>query len=476
MHDFREFIKKLINRRKVVTVKQLINTNLEITEISYRALRTKKNPVLLFNNIYKYPQYKVISNLFCSEENIKLSLGLEYNQKLENLGEFISLLKNPDPPSGIIDLMKKFSFYKNIFNMATKIKSKAYFHENEVSGNDINLYNMPIQFCWPKDISPLITWGLVVTNNINNNRYNVGIYRQQLLSHNQVIMRWLPQRGGALDYNIWKSMHPKKKFPIAIIIGADPYTILSSVIPLPDHISEYSFSGLLRKKKINLVKCKIHDLYVPQNSEIILEGFIYPNQYAKEGPFGDHTGYYNDQESFPIVNIEKIFFRNDPFYHTTYTGKPPDEPSIIGNALNKIYVPIIKKQFSEIQDFYLPPEGCSYRIAIISIKKRYPGHARQVMMQAWSSLRQFMYTKYIIICDDDINIRDWKDVMWAISTRADPYRDSLFIKSSTIDYLDFSSPESGLGSKIGIDATNKVFPETKRKWGEKNIYESRDEK
>jgi 4-hydroxy-3-polyprenylbenzoate decarboxylase len=334
-----------------------------------------------------------------------------------------------------------------------------------LEGNDVDLSRLPIQTCWPEDAGPLITWALVVTKGPHKERQNLGIYRQQVIGSNKVIMRWLAHRGGALDFRDWCKAHPGQPFPLAVALGADPATILGAVTPVPDTLSEYAFAGLLRGDKTEVVKCIGSDLQVPASSEFILEGVIHPDETADEGPFGDHTGYYNEVERFPVFTIERITHRSKPIYHSTYTGRPPDEPAVLGVALNEVFVPILQKQFPEITDFYLPPEGCSYRMAVVSLKKQYPGHAKRVMFGVWSFLRQFMYTKFVIVVDDDINVRDWKDVIWAMTTRMDPARDTTLIENTPIDYLDFASPVSGLGSKIGFDATNKWRGETTREWG-----------
>jgi 4-hydroxy-3-polyprenylbenzoate decarboxylase len=332
-------------------------------------------------------------------------------------------------------------------------------------GADVDLGRLPIQHCWPGDVAPLITWGLTVTRGPHKTRQNLGIYRQQVLGPNKLIMRWLAHRGGALDFREHTLAHPGEPFPVAVALGADPATILGAVTPVPDSLSEYQFAGLLRGAKTEVVKCLGNELQVPASAEIVLEGVIHPGETALEGPYGDHTGYYNEQETFPVFTVERITLRRDPIYHSTYTGKPPDEPAILGVALNEVFVPLLQKQFPEIADFYLPPEGCSYRMAVVSMKKAYPGHAKRVMFGVWSFLRQFMYTKFIIVTDDDVDVRDWKEVMWALTTRVDPARDTLLVENTPIDYLDFASPVSGLGSKMGIDATNKWPGETTREWG-----------
>jgi 4-hydroxy-3-polyprenylbenzoate decarboxylase len=354
---------------------------------------------------------------------------------------------------------------KQVLNMSPKVLSGAPCQEVVWEGSEVDLGRLPVQTCWPGDVAPLITWGLVVTRGPNKPRQNLGIYRQQVIAPNKVIMRWLAQRGGALDFQDWSKSHPGQPFPIAVVIGADPATILGAVTPVPDSLSEYQFAGLLRGSKTELVKCIGSDLQVPASAEIVLEGAIHPGETALEGPYGDHTGYYNERETFPVFTIERITMRRDAIYHSTYTGKPPDEPAMLGVALNEVFVPLLQKQFPEIADFYLPPEGCSYRMAVVSIKKQYPGHAKRVMFGIWSFLRQFMYTKFIIVVDDDIDARDWKEVIWAITTRVDPVRDTLLVDNTPIDYLDFASPVSGLGGKMGLDATGKWPGETQREWG-----------
>ena len=324
---------------------------------------------------------------------------------------------------------------------------------------------LPIQTCWPGDAGPLVTWPLVITRGPNKERQNLGIYRQQLIGRNKLIMRWLGHRGGALDFQEWQEAHPGEPFPVAVALGADPATILGAVTPVPDTLSEYGFAGLLRGSRTELVKCLGSNLQVPASAEFVLEGHLQPGEYADEGPFGDHTGYYNEVERFPVFTVDRITHRRDPIYHSTYTGRPPDEPAVLGVAMNEIFVPILKKQFPEIVDFYLPPEGCSYRMAVVTMKKQYPGHAKRVMMGVWSFLRQFMYTKFVIVCDDDVNARDWKDVIWAITTRMDPVRDTVMVENTPIDYLDFASPVAGLGSKMGLDATSNWPGETTREWG-----------
>jgi 4-hydroxy-3-polyprenylbenzoate decarboxylase len=469
--NLRDFIKDLEKSKKLLRIKTPVDPKFEITEICHRTLKGE-GPALLFENPKGF-NIPVLSNLFGTVERIALSLGGKTKEDLRELGSIFAFLKTPKHPASIKSLLKKMPIYKKVLHMNPKLIDNAPAQENIIEGNDIDLSTIPIQTCWPNDAGPLITWGLVTTKSISQKRQNLGVYRQQVISKNQLIMRWLAHRGGALDYLEWQKITPNKPFPISVSIGADPATIIASAIPIPNNISEYSFAGLLRGKKTVLTKSISNNLLVPANAEYILEGYLKPNLIANEGPFGDHTGYYNEIEKFPIFTVEKITHRSNPIYHSTYTGRPPDEPSILGIALNELFLPIIQEQFPEISDFYLPPEGCSYRLAIITIKKNYPGHAKQIMMAAWSYLQQFLYTKWIIIADDDINARDWKDVIWALTTRMDPKRDTLILENTPIDYLDFSSPKTGLGSKIGFDATNKWPNETKRSWG-KPITQNKD--
>jgi 4-hydroxy-3-polyprenylbenzoate decarboxylase len=362
------------------------------------------------------------------------------------------------------DLWDKFPVWKQLLNMPPKSVSSAPAQEVVAEGNDVDLGRLPVQTCWPQDAGPLITWGLTVTRGPLKPRQNLGIYRQQIIGHNRIIMRWLAHRGGALDYRDHHLLS-KEPFPVAVALGADPATMLAAVTPVPDTLSEYQFAGLLRGARTELVKCLGSDLDVPASAEIVLEGIIARDDVAQEGPHGDHTGYYNEAERFPVMTVQRVTTRRSPIYHSTYTGKPPDEPAILGVALNELFVPLLTKQFPEIVDFYLPPEGCSYRMAVVSMKKQYPGHAKRVMFGIWSYLRQFMYTKFIVVCDDDVDVRDWKEVIWALTTRVDPARDTTLVESTPIDYLDFASPVSGLGSKMGIDATNKWPGESARRWG-----------
>jgi 4-hydroxy-3-polyprenylbenzoate decarboxylase len=392
-------------------------------------------------------------------------MGEESVTALREVGKLLAFLKEPEPPRGLKDAWDKWPVLKQVLNMSPKVLSSAPCQDVVWEGKDVDLARLPIQHCWPGDVAPLITWGLVVTRGPEKTRQNLGIYRQQVLGPNKVIMRWLAHRGGALDFRDPCLKNPGVPFPVAVVIGADPATILGAVTPVPDSLSEYQFAGLLRGSKTELVKCLGSDLQVPASSEIVLEGVIHPDELALEGPYGDHTGYYNEQDKFPVFTIERITMRRDPIYHSTYTGKPPDEPAMLGVALNEVFVPLLQKQFPEIVDFYLPPEGCSYRMAIVSIKKQYAGHAKRVMFGIWSFLRQFMYTKFIVVVDDDIDIRNWQEVIWAITTRMDPVRDTLLVENTPIDYLDFASPVSGLGGKMGLDATNKWPGESQREWG-----------
>ncbi len=468
--DLRDFIQQLEKMGELKRIKQPIDATLEVTEISDRTLRAK-GPALLFENV-KGSKYPLLANLFGTPKRVALGMGKEDVGALREVGKLLAYLKEPDPPKGMKDAWQKLPIFKQVLNMSPKIVSRAACQQNIIEKNNVDLSELPVQTCWPGDAGPLITWALVVTKGPEKERQNMGIYRQQVIGKNKVIMRWLAHRGGALDFRDWQQKHPGEPFPVAVALGADPATILGAVTPVPDSLSEYAFAGLLRGSKTELVKCKLHDLQVPASAEFVLEGFIYPDEMAPEGPFGDHTGYYNEVDNFPVFTIECITHRNDPIYHSTYTGRPPDEPAVLGVALNEVFVPILQKQFPEIVDFYLPPEGCSYRLAIVSIKKQYAGHAKRIMLGVWSFLRQFMYTKFVIITDDDINVRDWNDVIWAMTTRMDPGRDTTVIDNTPIDYLDFASPVSGLGSKMGLDATNKWPGETNREWGEPIVMDS----
>jgi 4-hydroxy-3-polyprenylbenzoate decarboxylase len=461
--DLRDFLAKLERENELKRIKMEVNPRLEMTEICDRTLRSG-GPALLFERPTGH-SVPVLGNLFGTPRRVALGMGQDSVAALREVGKLLAYLKEPEPPKGFRDAWEKFPVLKQVLNMAPKLVTRAPCQEHVLAGDDVDLATLPIQTCWPEDAAPLITWALVVTKGPHKDRQNMGIYRQQVIGRNKVIMRWLAHRGGALDYREWCAAYPDRPFPVAVALGADPATILAAVTPVPDTLSEYAFAGLLRGSKTELVTCKSHDLQVPASAEIVLEGFIYPGEVAPEGPFGDHTGYYNEVESFPVFTIERITHRDRPIYHSTYTGRPPDEPAVLGVALNEVFVPILQKQFPEISDFYLPPEGCSYRLAVVSMKKQYPGHAKRVMFGVWSFLRQFMYTKFVIVTDDDIDVREWKDVIWAMTTRMDPGRDTLIIDNTPIDYLDFASPVAGLGSKIGFDATNKWPGETRREWG-----------
>ncbi|MBK9028570.1 MAG: 4-hydroxy-3-polyprenylbenzoate decarboxylase [Propionivibrio sp.] len=462
-HDLRDFIAQLESIGELKRIGVEVDTRLEMTEICDRVLRGG-GPALLFENPREH-KIPVLANLFGTPKRVALGMGQESVEALREVGKLLAFLKEPEPPKGLKDAWDKLPILKQVLNMAPKVVSSAPCQEIVWEGQDVDLSRLPIQHCWPGDVAPLITWGLTVSRGPAKTRQNLGIYRQQVIAPNKVIMRWLAHRGGALDFRDHCLKNPGQPFPVATVIGCDPATILGAVTPVPDSLSEYQFAGLLRGAKTEVVKCIGSDLQVPASSEIVLEGFIDPDETALEGPYGDHTGYYNEQAPFPVFTIERITMRRDPLYHSTYTGKPPDEPAMLGVALNEVFVPLLQKQFPEIVDFYLPPEGCSYRLASVSIRKQYPGHAKRVMFGIWSFLRQFMYTKFIIVVDDDVNIRDWKEVIWAMTTRVDAARDTLIAENTPIDYLDFASPVAGLGSKMGIDATNKWPGESSRGWG-----------
>jgi len=462
--DLRDFIQQLEHKGLLKRISVEVDPALEMTEICDRTLKAE-GPALLFENP-KGHKTPVLANLFGTPERVAMGMGEDSVSALREVGKLLAFLKEPDPPKGMKDAWEKLPVFKQVLNMAPKVVKRAPCQAFVIQGDDVDLGRLPIQTCWPGDAAPLITWALVVTRGPEKERQNLGIYRQQVIGKNRVIMRWLAHRGGALDFRDWCNKHPGEPFPIAVALGADPATILAAVTPVPDSLSEYGFAGLLRGDKTEVVKCMGSDLQVPASAEFVLEGHIYPDDMAEEGPFGDHTGYYNEVERFPVFTIERITHRKEPIYHSTYTGRPPDEPAILGVALNEVFVPILQKQFPEICDFYLPPEGCSYRVAVVSMKKQYPGHAKRIMMGVWSFLRQFMYTKFVIVVDNDVNVRDWKDVIWAMTTRMDPARDTTLIENTPIDYLDFASPVSGLGSKAGFDATNKWPGETTREWGE----------
>jgi 4-hydroxy-3-polyprenylbenzoate decarboxylase len=490
--DLRGFLAQLETLGELKRVGAPVSPRLEMTELCDRALRAG-GPALLFENPVGFDM-PVLGNLFGTVRRIALAMGRDADAPpepaLRDIGRLLAVLREPEPPQGLRDLWTRLPEFRQlagkVLDMAPKLRSAAPCQEIVWEGADVDLGRLPIQTCWPGDAGPLITWGLTVTRGPNKTRQNLGIYRQQVIAPNKVILRWLAQRGGALDFRDHALAHPGEPFPVAVALGADPATILAAVTPVPDTLGEYQFAGLLRGARTELVKCMGSDLQVPAGAELVLEGAIRPRtdtagaadvvpdappppdspfEMALEGPFGDHTGYYNEREWFPVLTIDRITLRRDAIYHSTYTGKPPDEPAMLGVALNEIFVPLLTRQFPEIVDFYLPPEGCSYRMAVISMRKQYAGHAKRVMFGVWSYLRQFMYTKFIIVVDDDVDVRDWKEVVWAITTRVDPARDTLIAERTPIDYLDFASPVAGLGSKMGIDATHKWPGETTRQWG-----------
>ncbi|TVU91179.1 4-hydroxy-3-polyprenylbenzoate decarboxylase [Vreelandella titanicae] len=461
--DLREFIAALEAQGELKRISVEVDPYLEITEICDRTLRAG-GPALLFENV-KGHDMPLLGNLFGTPKRVALGMGQDSVEALREVGKLLAFLKEPDPPKGLKDAWDKLPIFKQVLSMGPKNVKHAPVQEVVYEDDEVDLGLLPIQHCWPGDAAPLVTWPLVITKGPHKKRQNLGIYRQQKIGKNRLIMRWLSHRGGALDFLEFQKAHPGEPFPVAVALGADPATILGAVTPVPDSLSEYAFAGLLRGSRTELVKCGHADLDVPASSEIILEGFIYPDDMAAEGPFGDHTGYYNEVDHFPVFTITRMTMRRDAIYHSTYTGRPPDEPAILGVALNEVFVPILCKQFPEIVDFYLPPEGCSYRMAVVTMKKQYPGHAKRVMMGVWSFLRQFMYTKFVIVLDDDVDARNWEDVIWAITTRMDPARDTVMVENTPIDYLDFASPVSGLGSKMGLDATNKWPGETDREWG-----------
>ncbi len=461
--DLRSFLSALETRGELKKIDVPVNPSLELTEICRRTLE-RQGPALLFTRPSN-SQVPILANLFGTRSRIAAALGSTGPEAFRRLGKLLAALKAPEPPRGLGDAWQKLPLVREILKMAPRTARTGPCQDVVLEGNDVDLGMWPIQTCWPEDAGPLITWGLTTTRGPLAERQNLGVYRQQVIDRDRLIMRWLPHRGGATDYRAWCAAHPDKPFPVAVTIGADPATLLAAVTPIPDTLSEYAFAGLLRGARTQLTTCLNSDLSVPANAEITLEGHIAPGDTAVEGPFGDHTGYYNETESFPVMTVDKITHRTEPNYHTTYTRRPPDEPSVLGLALNDVFVPVLQTQYPEIEDFYLPSEACSYRVAVVSIRKQYPGHARRIMFGIWSYLRQFMYTKLIIVVDDDIDVRNWSDVVWAMSTRMDPARDMQLVESTPIDYLDFASPVAGLGSKVGFDATNKWPAETERKWG-----------
>ncbi len=461
--DLRDFISLLEQRGELKRIRVEVDPRLEMTEISDRVLRAG-GPALLFERPRGH-DVPVLTNLFGTPHRVAMGMGEDSVAALREVGRLLAMLKEPDPPKGMKDAWDKLPMYRKVLDMAPKERRSAPCQQVVHEKDGVDLGNIPVQTCWPEDAGPLITWGLVVTRGPHKPRQNLGIYRMQVIGRNRVIMRWLAHRGGALDFREWQETHPGEPFPVSVALGADPATILAAVTPVPDSLSEYAFAGLLRGSRTEVTRSLGNDLQVPAYAEYVLEGVIHPGDMAPEGPFGDHTGYYNEVDEFPVFTVERITRREQPIYHSTYTGRPPDEPAILGVALNEVFVPILQKQFPEITDFYLPPEGCSYRMAVVSMKKQYPGHAKRVMFGVWSFLRQFMYTKFVIVTDDDVNVRDWNDVIWAMTTRMDPVRDITLVENTPIDYLDFASPVSGLGSKVGFDATNKWPGETSREWG-----------
>jgi 4-hydroxy-3-polyprenylbenzoate decarboxylase len=462
--DLREFIAGLEEAGELKRIGAPVDPRLEMTEICDRVLK-RNGPAILFEKP-KGHSIPVLANLFGTPQRVAAAMGAEALSDLRDIGKLLAFLKEPEPPRGFKDVLERWvPIGRQVLHMAAKEITNPPCQDIVWEGRDVDLARLPIQTCWPGDAGPLITWGLVVTRGPRKSRQNLGIYRQQVIAPNKVIMRWLAHRGGALDFRDHCEMNSGAPFPVAVALGADPATILGAVTPVPDTLSEYQFAGLLRGARTELAKCVGSDLQVPGYAEMVLEGAIHPGETAIEGPFGDHTGYYNEQETFPVFTIDRITMRRTPIYHSTYTGKPPDEPAVLGVALNEVFVPILQKQFPEIVDFYLPPEGCSYRLAVVSMRKQYPGHAKRVMFGIWSFLRQFMYTKLIVVTDDDVDVRDWKEVIWALTTRVDAARDTTIVKDTPIDYLDFASPVAGLGSKMGIDATAKWPGETSRAWG-----------
>ena len=463
-HSLRDYLEFLEGRQWLTRVMAPVNPELEITELCHRSMR-HDGPALRFERI-EGNLVPVVGNVYGTTHRVTAALGLENLAELRAFGEQLRELQTPRIPDDVGSAVKSMATFGNLAHVNPLHESDPPCQEIIIEKDDVDLEMLPIQRCWPEDVARLITFGLVVTRGPNKERLNVGIYRQQVIARNQLIMRWLHHRGGAIDFADFKKQNPGKRFPVAVAIGCDPATTLAAVAPVPDTVSEFQFAGLLRGSKTRVARCLSHDLLVPATAEIVLEGYIEPDQVCQEGPFGDHTGYYNSVEEFPVFTVEKITHRSNPVYQATYMGKPPlDEPSVLARSLNELFIPLLQAQFPEIKDFYLPPEACSYRVAVVSIDKQYRGHARRVMMGIWSCLRQFTYTKFVIVTNDDIDVRSWKDVMWAVSTRVDPARDTMIVDNTPVDYLDFASPASGLGSKMGLDATNKWPGETERDWG-----------
>jgi len=460
----RQFADHLLETGQLKTLSDTVSPNLQVTALCHRSL-LNEGPALLFEKPDDFV-IPVLGNLFGHRQRILAALELENDHGLRELGEELAFLRNPHLPDSRQSALDAVPGFARLAHVSVKKKDKAPWQENITEGPDVDLGTLPISTCWPRDAAPLITWGMAVTRGPNKPRVNLAIYRLQLIDRNKLIMRWLPHRGGAQDFREFQGAHPGQPFPVSVVIGADPATLLAAVTPIPDTLSEYQFAGLLRGRRSRVVESKVTGLPVPQGAEIVLDGCIHPGETAIEGPFADHTGYYNATGEFPVFTVERISYRPGPYYLTTYMGKPgEDEPSVMASALNEVFIPLLQEQFPEVVDFYLPPEACSYRVAIVSIRKHYPGHARRIMFGIWSWLRQFTYTKTIIVVDDDIDARNWKDVIWAISTRADPVRDTVLVENTPIDYLDFASPRPGLGGKMGIDATTKTGSETRREWG-----------
>ena len=461
--DLRDFVAGLEASGDLVRVRAEVDPRLEMTAVCDRTLRGG-GPALLFERPTGH-RIPVLANLFGTRSRVARAMGVENVEALREIGELLAFLRQPDPPRDLREAWKSLPIFRQILSMSPREARSPACREVVLEGDAVDLGAWPVQTCWPGDAGPLVTWALVITRGPHGGRQNLGIYRQQVIARDRVIMRWLAHRGGALDYRAWREARPGEPFPVAVALGADPATTLAAVTPIPDSLSEYAFAGLLRGGRTEVARAIGSDLQVPASAEVVLEGAIHPGDEAPEGPFGDHTGYYNDVETFPVFTIERVTHRRDPIYHSTYTGRPPDEPAVLGAAMNELFIPLLRRQFPEIRDFYLPPEGCSYRIGIVSMRKEFAGHAKRVMFGLWSVLRQFMYTKIIIVVDEDIDARNWKDVAWALSTRVDPVRDITLVENTPIDYLDFASPVAGLGSKMGIDATGKWPGETDRAWG-----------
>ena len=461
--DLRDFVAGLEASGELVRVREEVDPRLEMTAVCDRTLRGG-GPALLFERP-KGHRIPVLANLFGTRRRVARAMGAESASALREIGELLAFLRQPDPPRGLREAWRSLPVFRQALAMSPREMRSPPCREVVLEGGRVDLGEWPVQTCWPEDAGPLITWALVITRGPRGGRQNLGIYRQQVVARNRVVMRWLAHRGGALDYRAWREARPGEPFPIAVALGADPATTLAAVTPIPDTLSEYAFAGLLRGGRTEVARAIGSDLQVPANAEVVLEGAIHPGDEAPEGPFGDHTGYYNEVETFPVFTIDRITHRRDPIYHSTYTGRPPDEPAVLGAAMNELFIPLLRRQLPEIRDFYLPPEGCSYRIGLVSMEKQYPGHAKRVMFGLWSVLRQFMYTKIVIVADEDVDVRSWKDVAWALSTRVDPARDVTLVENTPIDYLDFASPVAGLGSKMGIDATAKWPGETARGWG-----------